>query len=96
MCQAQDKVSRTQEKARGKVSAFRVLGVQRMGASVQTELWEFEQMNTAGRKAGSGSRWAEKTELERSVYRAPASEASRCLHPSPWSRLHHLSPGPSQ
>ena len=34
------------------LSAFRILRVQWMGASVQTELWEFEQMNTAERKAG--------------------------------------------
>ena len=52
MCQAQHKVPSTQEKARGKVSAFRILGIQWLGASVQTELWEFKQMNTAGGRQG--------------------------------------------
>ena len=66
------------------LSAFRILRVQWMGASVQTELWEFEQMNTAERKAGPRSRWAEKTALKTSVCRArevgePANRQPLCL-----------------
>lgn len=92
MCQAQHMVPSTQEKARGKVSAFRILGVQWLGASVQTELWEFKQMNTAGGRqspeAGGQRRlhWRDAS-IGLQHWRLPAA----CTHhPGPDCTISHL------